>query len=72
MTGRDLILYILANGLEDEPVFKDGTFIGFENIEAVAARSKVGIATVQTWIRTGHVKTFKIGDVIYIPIDTTL
>lgn len=72
MTGRDLILYILANGLEDEPVFKDGTFIGFETIEAVAARSKVGIATVQTWIQTGHVKTFKIGDVIYIPIDTTL
>ena len=29
MTGRELILYILSNGLENEPVFKDGKFIGF-------------------------------------------
>lgn len=29
MTGRDLILYILMNNLEDEPVFEEGKFIGF-------------------------------------------
>ena len=72
MTGRDLILYILANGLEDEPVFKNGVFIGFETIEAVAARSKVGVATVRTWVQTGQIKSFKIGDVVYIPINAIL
>ena len=28
MTGRDLIIYILTNNLENEFVFKDGKFIG--------------------------------------------
>ena len=32
MTGRDLILYILTNKLEDEPILKDGKFIDFINI----------------------------------------
>ena len=27
MTGRDLIIYILENGLEDEPIIQDGMII---------------------------------------------
>lgn len=47
MTGRDLILYILANNLENEPVFKNGKFIGFDTEESFAAKHNVGIETVR-------------------------
>lgn len=50
MTGRDLILYILSNGLENEPIFKDGTFIGFITVEEAAKRMNVGVATIHVWI----------------------
>ena len=43
MTGRELIVYILENKLEDEPVFKDGKFIGF--ITAIEAAEKMGVGT---------------------------
>ena len=29
MTGKELILYILQNNLENEQVFRNGIFIGF-------------------------------------------
>ena len=41
MTGRDLIIYILENGLEDEPVFKDGKFIGFITTGEAAVQCNV-------------------------------
>lgn len=46
MTGRDLIIYILANGLEDEEVFQDGKFIGFVTAGEAAAKLGVGVATI--------------------------
>lgn len=46
MTGRELILYILENHLEDEPVFKNGTFVGFVPVNEAAANMGVGPATV--------------------------
>lgn len=46
MTGRDLIIYILENSLEDEPVFKDGKFIGFITDAEAAVRLKTGISTL--------------------------
>lgn len=47
MTGRELIIYILSNGLEDEPVYKDGKFLGFLTAEEVAVKLNVGTATVK-------------------------
>ena len=67
MTGKELIMYILQNGLEDEPVFKNGEFIGFVSEMEFAKRMNVGVATVQTWIRMGIVDAVKIGKVRYIP-----
>lgn len=67
MTGRDLILYILANGLEDEPVFENGRFIGFMTAEEAAVKMKVGIATIHIWVGLGQLKGLKIGDNLYIP-----
>lgn len=66
MTGRDLILYILANGLEDEPIFKNGTFIGFESESEYAKRLGVGVATVRTWAALGMIQYVVIGDTLYI------
>lgn len=67
MTGRDLILYILANGLEDEPVFENGRFIGFMTAEEAAVKMKVGIATIHIWVGLGQLKGLEIGDNLYIP-----
>lgn len=68
MNGRELIVYILENHLEDEPVFKDGTFIGFYSEDEFAAKMNVGISTVRTWSELGIVNAVKVGDKLYIPI----
>ena len=67
MTGRDLILYILQNGLENEPVFKNGRFIGFVTPTDVAIESNVGIATVHAWIQQGRLPSTAVLEGIYIP-----
>lgn len=66
MTGRDLIIYILQNKLEDELIFKDGKFVGFMSIAEVAVALKVGEETVKTWYRLGGLKGIEIGDEIFI------
>lgn len=67
MNGRELIVYILENHLEDEPVFKDGTFIGFYSEDEFAAKMNVGIGTVQAWSELHIIHAVKIGDKLYIP-----
>lgn len=67
MTGRDLILYILQNGLEDEPVFDNGIFLGFMNINEAAVKFDVGAATVMAWYNTGMLPGIRIGESVYIP-----
>lgn len=49
MTGRDLILYILENKLEDEAVVKNGIFIGFMSEEEAAAKFNVGVSTIRVY-----------------------
>lgn len=67
MTGRELIVYILANGLEDEPVFENGKFIGFNTIGEVAKKTDVGMATVHAWINQGRLNSVVVREGIYIP-----
>ena len=69
MTGRDLIMYILANGLENEPVFKDGKFIGFMTAGEAAAKMNVGVATIYVWYSQKRLDGVLIGDILYIPAD---
>ena len=47
MTGKELIIYILQNNLEDEIVIKDGIFVWLMNEEEAAAKFDVGVATVK-------------------------
>lgn len=71
MTGRELIIYILRNHLEDEQIVKDGVFVGFISEDKVAVKFGVGVATVRTWFSYGMIKGVRIGDRLYFPNDVT-
>ena len=67
MTGRELIMYILENHLEDEPVFQNGTFVGYVSDVKFAEILGVGVATVRAWIMMGRIKDASmIGDAMFI------
>lgn len=63
MTGRDLIIYILQNNLEDAPILDPSLFM---TADEVATRLNVGTATVQTWFDLGMVSGFKLDDKLYV------
>jgi hypothetical protein len=67
MTGRDLVLYILQNRLEDEPVFEDGIFLGFMNEMEAAVKFNVGTSTIRAWVYREMLPAIRIGSVLYIP-----
>jgi len=67
MTGRELIIHILNNNLEDEPIFKDGKLTGFKTIGEVAEELEVGAATVLTWLNLGYLDCIVLGSMIFIP-----
>lgn len=69
MTGRDLIIYILEHGLEDEQVFENGRFIGFMTVEEAAVQMKVGAMTIRLWVALGQLQGLTIGESLYIPAD---
>lgn len=67
MTGRDLIIYILENHLEDEELFKDGRIPGLLTYEEAAVKFGVGVETIKAWITRKTLPYVKIGETIYIP-----
>lgn len=66
MKGRDLIVYILENNLENENIFKDGKFIGFKSSSEVAVEMCVGVATIEAMFEMKKLPGVKIGETIYI------
>ena len=68
-TGRDLIIYILKNNLEDTPIYKDGRLLGFISIYEAAARMGVGVNTIFAWLQRGQIEGVVIGSEIFIPAD---
>lgn len=68
MTGRDLIIYILANNLENAPVFKDGKFIGFLTVDEAAERMHVGNATIRALVELGKLDAARPVSDMYIPV----
>lgn len=66
MRGRDLIIYIMENHLEDSPVFNNGKFIGFLKPEEAALKMGTGPATTEALLKLGQI------DGIVIPKDTVL
>ena len=69
MTGRDLIVYILENNLEDEPIFENGKFIGFITLEEAAVKMGVGTATVKALVDLNIIKGVYANSALYIPFD---
>lgn len=66
MTGRDLILYILENNLENEQIFRNGMFIGFMSANEAAVKFDVGVETIKLWVKFGRLNGVKIGEEVYI------
>ena len=67
MTGRELIIYILSNGLEDEEIYKDGKVLGFMTDSEAAAKFEVGVSTILLWVQLGMLPGVTIGKEVYIP-----
>ena len=65
MTGKELILYILQNNLENTVVLEDGFFIGFMTEEEAAVKFNVGVATIRAWYYCKRLKGTQIGDSLY-------
>ena len=55
MTGRELVIYIMQNGLEDKEVIKDGVFVGLMSEDEVAVKFGVGVGTVRAWTTLGKI-----------------
>ena len=65
MTGKELIMYILQNNLENEVVIKDGNFVWFMSDDEAAIKFGVGVATIKAWYDCGMLSGTKIGDHLY-------
>ena len=65
MTGKELILYILQNNLENTIVIENGLFVGFMTEEETAVKFNVGVGTVRAWYDCKMIKGTKIGDSLY-------
>jgi len=65
MTGKELILYILQNNLENAIVLEDGFFVGFMTEDEAAVKFNVGVATIRAWYHCKMLKGTQIGDSLY-------
>lgn len=68
-TGRDLIIYILKNNLEDKPIYKDGKLLGFVSVYEAATIANVGVNTIFAWLQLGRIEGVVIGGELFIPAD---
>lgn len=65
MTGRDIIIYILQNHLEDTEILTDSNHM-FLTVEEAAVKYGTGIATVKAMIAQNVLKGMKIGETYLI------
>lgn len=66
MTGRDLIVYILNNHLEDSEVNRDGRLLDFLTVEEAAAKYNVTATTIEIWLKLGTLRHVKLSDNVYM------
>lgn len=68
MTGRELIIYILENNLENEEIFSGDTvnLPGLLTLEEATVKMNTGISTVRTLYTLGKIEGCQIGGQIYI------
>ena len=68
MTGRDLIIYILENGLEDKEVLDDDKILGFETLYGLAEKKETGVETIFALCKMHDVPTVLINNKVCIPV----
>lgn len=66
MTGRELIIHILENNLEDEQIFQDGKIAGFMTASEAAVKLNVGEATIRAMVDLKMLDYIYVGDTLYI------
>lgn len=66
MTGRELIMYILQNGLEDKEIYANNTFLDLMTASEAATKFNVGVFTIHLWYLKGDIHGVSIGDSVYI------
>lgn len=68
MTGRELIIYILQNNLEDAELFSstDSLLPFFIPVEELAVEWGSGKATLKALIEIGKLKGIRIGDRYFV------
>lgn len=67
MTGKDLILYILENDLENSPVYEHNRFIGFMTVDEVALQLNIGVAAVCALVEREVLDHIYVGTTLFIP-----
>lgn len=68
MTGREVILHIIENKLEDRELFDAvGKPFGMMTPEEAAEKFDVQPAMIFDWMQAGKLRSFLIGDSYYIP-----
>lgn len=76
MTGRDLIIYILQNNLENKDIFAEGSVmtdvLGLVSIERAAVLFNVGFETVNAMIAMGMLNSVIINGKQYVFCKTNL
>ena len=66
MTGKELIIYILENNLEDTPISDGDGFLNFLTVTQAAIKFGVGEATVRIWYKMKAIDGIVVGDELYI------
>lgn len=69
MTGRELIIYILKNNLEDTEVFTEGFSPLFITLEEAAKQCGYGPATIKALIDLKKIKGIKYENAYYVLAD---
>ena len=69
MTGREMIIFILENHLEDQEIIQDGKLVGFLTVEEVAIKFEVGVETARVWADRGIIDSVMLNGEFYIPVD---
>lgn len=64
MTGRDLILYILENHLEDKEI--NAEFLGLMTLEEAAVKLQTGPETVRVLASRNFITPIAVGGTLYI------
>lgn len=66
MTGRDLIIHIMENNLEDEPILVGNRLFGTLTSGEAADQLCIGVSSLRLMYKRGLLDGFEIGDWLYI------